>query len=435
MRRIRVGQPSMYGSLSRGRVFLGLIVFLLCAGPTLLAQFAPAMNGPAVHAGPAEVMAGQRMELLDEQAMVRSVPNANALGVDKVQPDYRANDLSLEGAVSGYFSNGLLRLTADKVANNRSSGTSGTLRLSLWATTYKPVYGSTLTYRLGYYQFTQPLPAGYYFGPVDRTVAYGGDPPPGTYYITMTVDEYDGNNTYLDGYSYHDLAVFTTTHTFGGSQCVPAAITVQPQPATASGGNATVSVVATGTAPLTYQWYVGASGNTAQPISGATSATQSLTNITSSISVWVRVTNCGGFVNSNSVVLTPNNVGGCTPNATTACLLNNRFRATLRYRSAFDNNPADSSALVKSVTGFATSTYETAFFYFNNPNNIEMLLKILDQGNTNGAGQPTIAVLFGSATPLRIELTLTDTNTGAVRVYTNNFGSQSGQSDFTAFVK
>ncbi|MGN6182128.1 MAG: hypothetical protein ACTHQM_00565, partial [Thermoanaerobaculia bacterium] len=120
---------------------------------------------------------------------------------------------------------------------------------------------------------------------------------------------------------------------------------------------------------------------------------------------------------------------------TTACLLNNRFRATLRYRSAFDNNPADTTAFVKPVSGFATSTYETAFFYFNNASNIEMLLKILDQGNTNGAGQPTIAVLFGSATPLRIELTLTDTQNGAVRIYTNEFGSQKGQTDFTAFVK
>lgn len=126
---------------------------------------------------------------------------------------------------------------------------------------------------------------------------------------------------------------------------------------------------------------------------------------------------------------------GCTPNSTTACMLNNRFRVTIRYRNAFDNNAADSNANVKSVSGFANPAFETAFFYFNSENNIEILIKVLDQGNTNGAGQPTIAVLFGSATPLRVEVTVVDTLKGGTKVYTSNFASMSGATDFTAFVK
>jgi hypothetical protein len=412
---------------------LGFVLGLLVVSATANAQLQ--QGGPAMNVMPAEALATQRAELPDELQAVPLAIDPAAMSGRQVRPDYQAHDLSLEGVVSGYLVAGSLRLTAEKVANNRSSGTSGPLRISLWATTYKPSYGSTLTYRLGYYQFSQPLPAGYYFGPVDRTVTYGGNPPNGTYYITMTVDEYDGNNLYLDGYSYHDLAVFTTTQTFGPT-CVAATITGQPQPTTASAGNATVSVTATGTAPLSYQWYAGASGDTSNPIFGATFATQALSGITSSVFVWARVSNCGGSVNSVAVLLSPGNTGGtCTPNATTGCLLNNRFRATLRYRSSFDNNPADATAFLKSVTGFAAATYETAFFYFNNANNIEMVIKILDQGNTNGSGQPTIAVLFGSATPLRTELTITDTNNGAVRVYTSDFGSQRGQTDFAAFVK
>ncbi|MHB0969929.1 MAG: hypothetical protein ACYC7A_15880 [Thermoanaerobaculia bacterium] len=125
----------------------------------------------------------------------------------------------------------------------------------------------------------------------------------------------------------------------------------------------------------------------------------------------------------------------CTPDATTACLLNKRIKAQVRYRAGFDNNAVDTNALVKPVTGFSDPSYETAFFYFNSQNNIEMMLKVLDQGNTNTAGQPTLAVLFGTATPLRIELTLTDTKNGAVKKYTSNFGSQAGSTDFTAFVK
>lgn len=125
----------------------------------------------------------------------------------------------------------------------------------------------------------------------------------------------------------------------------------------------------------------------------------------------------------------------CTPSATTACLLNNRFIATLRYRGVFDNGSADTTAQVKPVTGFGNPSYETVFFYFNSANNIEILLKMLDQGNVDALGRPTIAVLFGSATPLRAELTITDTLRGGSRYYTSQFGSQAGTTDFTAFLK
>jgi len=127
--------------------------------------------------------------------------------------------------------------------------------------------------------------------------------------------------------------------------------------------------------------------------------------------------------------------GACTPNSTTACMLNNRFRVTMRFRNGFDDNNVDTDANVKSVTGFSNPNFETAFFYFNSESNIEMMVKILDQGNVNGTGQPTIAVLFGSATPLRAELTIVDTLRGPTRTYSSTFNSQAGQTDFTAFLK
>lgn len=125
----------------------------------------------------------------------------------------------------------------------------------------------------------------------------------------------------------------------------------------------------------------------------------------------------------------------CTVDATTACLLNGRFRATLRYRNGFDSQPADTDALLKPVTGFGSATYETVFFYFNDPNNIEVLVKMLDQGNVDPQGNPTIAVLFGTATPLHVELTITDTTNGQQKVYTSPFPSMRGGTDFTAFRK
>ena len=132
----------------------------------------------------------------------------------------------------------------------------------------------------------------------------------------------------------------------------------------------------------------------------------------------------------------PPSTGNCVPTSTTACLLGNRFAVDVRYRSVFDNGPVNAQARVKPVTGFGDASYETAFFYFNSPNNIEVMVKMLDQGNRDSANRPTIAVLYGSATPLRLEVTITDTRFGGVtRTWTSSFGTQAGQTDFTAFVK
>lgn len=139
--------------------------------------------------------------------------------------------------------------------------------------------------------------------------------------------------------------------------------------------------------------------------------------------------------NTGNYTLSVAFAGACTPNTTTACLLNGRFSAKARYRSAFDNAAVDAYANVKSVSGFGNGSNDTVFFYFNSESNIELMLKMLDQGNTNNAGQQTMAVLYGTATPLRIELTITDTKTNAVKTYVSEFGKMTGGTDFTAFVK
>jgi hypothetical protein len=86
------------------------------------------------------------------------------------------------------------------------------------------------------------------------------------------------------------------------SVCKPT-ITAQPQGKTVnSGQTATLSVTATG-APLSYQWYIGAAGNTAQPIAGATSATYTTPPMSATSSYWVRVTGC---TTADSVAATVN---------------------------------------------------------------------------------------------------------------------------------
>lgn len=74
---------------------------------------------------------------------------------------------------------------------------------------------------------------------------------------------------------------------------------ITAQPANASiveGQSATLSVAATGNAPLTYQWYAGAAGVTSNPVAGGTGATLTVTPVVTT-SYWVQVRS-GCSVNS-----------------------------------------------------------------------------------------------------------------------------------------
>ena len=92
-----------------------------------------------------------------------------------------------------------------------------------------------------------------------------------------------------------------------GTPTVPPAalaITAQPQGTTVtSGATATLTVVATGTAPLTYQWYQGATGDTSTPV-GTGAATLTTPARTATTSYWVRVGDATGSVDSATATVT-----------------------------------------------------------------------------------------------------------------------------------
>jgi hypothetical protein len=93
-----------------------------------------------------------------------------------------------------------------------------------------------------------------------------------------------------------------------GPVCVAPVITTQPTSRSiSSGASTTLSVAATGTAPLSYQWYTGASGNTASPVPGGTGSSLTVAP-TSTTSYWVRVTNSCGSANSSAATVTVNPV-------------------------------------------------------------------------------------------------------------------------------
>jgi Ig-like domain CHU_C associated len=82
------------------------------------------------------------------------------------------------------------------------------------------------------------------------------------------------------------------------------AITTQPVgPEISSGQTATLTVVASGSGTLSYQWYQGPTGITTNAISGATSSSYTTPMLTATTSYWVQVSDSAGSSSSNTAVV------------------------------------------------------------------------------------------------------------------------------------
>jgi len=80
-------------------------------------------------------------------------------------------------------------------------------------------------------------------------------------------------------------------------------IATQPQSQTiAANQSVTLSVTAAGTAPLSYQWYRGAAGDTSTPV-GTNAPSYTTPALTETTSYWVRVSNAAGFANSDTATI------------------------------------------------------------------------------------------------------------------------------------
>ena len=93
--------------------------------------------------------------------------------------------------------------------------------------------------------------------------------------------------------------------------CTPPSIIVQPFGASINSGNsAQLSVAAIGTAPLSYQWFVGATGDTSTPVANGATATIVVAPAATT-SYWVRITGaCAPVANSNAATVA---VAVCVP--------------------------------------------------------------------------------------------------------------------------
>jgi len=115
------------------------------------------------------------------------------------------------------------------------------------------------------------------------------------------------------GYYYLEINTYTSGNFWSGYidykkelEGTPPLITTHPQSQTINYNTAAnLSVTATGTGPLSYQWYQGSSGDTSTPV-GTNSSSYTTPNLTSTTSYWVRVSNTYGTDDSDTATIIVN---------------------------------------------------------------------------------------------------------------------------------
>ena len=101
-----------------------------------------------------------------------------------------------------------------------------------------------------------------------------------------------------------DTATITVESVAAPAETAPK-ITSPPKDKTVSSGQSTtLNVSATGSAPLTYKWYQGDSGDTSSPLGGAKDSSYTTSALTKTTRFWVRVSNSVGAVDSEHATVT-----------------------------------------------------------------------------------------------------------------------------------
>ncbi|MDQ2979463.1 MAG: M4 family metallopeptidase, partial [Acidobacteriota bacterium] len=102
----------------------------------------------------------------------------------------------------------------------------------------------------------------------------------------------------------------------------------------------------------------------------------------------------------------PESATACVSDSLSLCLNNGRFRVQTSFRTGQGQTGPGNAVLL---------TGDTGYFWFFDPNNVEMVVKVL-----NGCGFNSRFWTFaGGLTNVQVTMTVTDTQTGAVKTYSN----------------
>lgn len=112
----------------------------------------------------------------------------------------------------------------------------------------------------------------------------------------------------------------------------------------------------------------------------------------------------------------------CVENDATLCFgASDRFRATIAWENFEGGTGVGRQA--------ALETEDTDSFWFFDPDNIEVVVKSIDGRQNNGR----LWIFYGAATNVSFEMTVTDTETSLVKVYSNALGNFASLGDTNAF--
>jgi ELWxxDGT repeat protein len=111
---------------------------------------------------------------------------------------------------------------------------------------------------------------------------------------------------------------------------------------------------------------------------------------------------------------------GCQPTPTRLCLSGNRFQVEVVWRDPQGRQGSGAAAPV---------TADTGTFWFFSPDNVELIVKVLDARALNGS----FWVFYGALSDVEYTISVTDTATGLVRRYFNPAGQLASIADTNAF--
>jgi len=112
--------------------------------------------------------------------------------------------------------------------------------------------------------------------------------------------------------------------------------------------------------------------------------------------------------------------GSCVPGAQRLCMNGGRFAVTAAWKD-FSGHTGPGTAVA--LTG------DTGYFWFFSPTNVEVVTKVLDGRGLNGK----FWLFYGALSNVEYTLTVTDTQTGAVKTYKNPLGQFGSVGDTGAF--
>ncbi|HEV7238221.1 MAG TPA: NF038122 family metalloprotease [Thermoanaerobaculia bacterium] len=127
---------------------------------------------------------------------------------------------------------------------------------------------------------------------------------------------------------------------------------------------------------------------------------------------------------------TQGGVGPCTPNSTTVCLLSNRFRVKIDYVNPFSNPPNQPGTfLAARLSSQAGINPDVALFGFSSAQAVEVVVRVQD----TRPFAPRFDIYYGGMTDVGYTVTVTDTQTGTTRTYSNTAGNVGGGVDRNSF--